>query len=385
MARLICTVVFLVVAGVVGWAAEPNAEPEVRTSRNSKVPIKFTRDSYEGGLAIISKEIGVPIEVDRRDMLLEGFVPGQSHGLDEPDSTVEQTIRTFLLKCHPADKLAYVVRKNAEGVDTVYIVSRVQAAKRGETLFPEFKLGPLRREPEFAENVTPWSACIQAKTLEVEVRRQVAVLGEAVKSKSPRASRAAVAELALLFRVIDEYENAEEGAKEVRVPWKSDAGQVWQHLASSLPPLTPWSDSQQAQMVALYEELQKLMQSGKWPRAKVEPTHFTWPQLASRADIMRRINLAYDEHLQTWTGQEADTAAALANVLREAELTAALARVLQARSYEYAKDPDYVKHALSFEQQLRTITAAARNNSPNLRLEIMRLGKSCSDCHSDYR
>jgi len=110
------------------------------TSRTFQMALFFDRKALDDTLFLISATIGVPIEIVGPDLQLQGVTKNQSFALNEPQQPVEQLLRTILLKANPDDKLAYTVKPNAQGIDTVYIVSREGAAKRGETLFPEFKV-----------------------------------------------------------------------------------------------------------------------------------------------------------------------------------------------------------------------------------------------------
>ncbi len=363
-----------------GERAEAVSAAKQPTSRTYKLRISFARDSLKNALELISAKIGVPIEIERHDLMLEGITQNQAFGFDDSTLTVDELIRKYLLKCNPDDKLAYVARTDRQGIATVHIVSRKGAANRGEALFPEFTLALPEKMPEIVKDAGPWSSDIRATTVESEVGQQIRALGKALTAAAPeQATHAAVVQLAVLFRVIDEYD--------AKVRWKSEAGGVWKDLGSNLPPRSAWSDRQRQQAVALHDDLQKLLTNDKWPRAAAAPAQITWQQMAPRAELMRRIEPALKEHLAIYTGQEKDPVAAREDLQHQAEIIAVLARAIQANSYEYADEQEYADYAKTLEQQAKAIAAAAAGNqdAATLGQEIKLLRKTCSDCHANFR
>ena len=97
----------------------------------------FARDTLEKSVQMVAEEAGVPIEINGRDLELEGITKNQSFGLAERDTTADAVLRTILAKSNADGKLVYVVRSQ-DGAETIEITTRAAAAKRGDTLPPGF-------------------------------------------------------------------------------------------------------------------------------------------------------------------------------------------------------------------------------------------------------
>lgn len=111
-----------------------------RTSRTVECTIRFDRNDLQKVLEKMSDEYGVAFEIDADDMRQAGITKCQSIGMDESRLTVEEWLQKLLRRQDPEGKLAYTLRKNDKGLETVWIVTRRGAEKRGEEMFPEFKI-----------------------------------------------------------------------------------------------------------------------------------------------------------------------------------------------------------------------------------------------------
>lgn len=122
-------------------ATAPPATAQDAVSKLRKpMTLVFARDTLEKSVQMIADEIGVPIEINGRDLELEGITKNQSFGLSERDSTADAILRVILAKSNPDGKLVYVVRQQG-GAETVEITTRAAVAKRGDTLPPGFEAG----------------------------------------------------------------------------------------------------------------------------------------------------------------------------------------------------------------------------------------------------
>jgi hypothetical protein len=119
-------------------AAPAPAAPAGALERMRKpMTLVFARDTLEKSVQMVAEEAGVPIEINGRDLELEGITKNQSFGLAERDTTADAVLRAILAKSNADGKLVYVVRSQ-DGAETIEITTRAAAAKRGDTLPPGF-------------------------------------------------------------------------------------------------------------------------------------------------------------------------------------------------------------------------------------------------------
>jgi len=104
--------------------------------------LKFTKETFEQALEILSEDIGVPIKLRGSDLQLEGITKNQSFGIDLEDRPAGEILLEVLLRANPdrtasgpADpkqKLVYVMRESVGGKPGVIVVTtRAAVMKRG--------------------------------------------------------------------------------------------------------------------------------------------------------------------------------------------------------------------------------------------------------------
>jgi hypothetical protein len=121
------------------WCSVATAQVP-RTSRTVECTIRFDRNDLQKILEKLTDVYGVPFEIDGDDMRDAGITKCQSIGMDEKSLSVEEWLQKLLKRQNPDGRLAYTLRKDDQGKETVWIVTRKGAAKRGEELFPEFAI-----------------------------------------------------------------------------------------------------------------------------------------------------------------------------------------------------------------------------------------------------
>jgi serine/threonine-protein kinase len=102
-----------------------------------KISLVFAKDTLEKSIQMVADEIGMPIEILGGDLQLEGITKNQSFGLDERDKPAGTVLRTILARSDSGGRLVYVIRKR-DGVESIEITTKAAAAKRGDTIPPEF-------------------------------------------------------------------------------------------------------------------------------------------------------------------------------------------------------------------------------------------------------
>lgn len=106
--------------------------------------LAFPRETLENALEILARDAGIPIQIDGRDLQLEGITKNQSLAIEARDRPVEEVLVELLRKANPdpdatgpsdpRQKLVYVIQG-----DTIQVTTRSAAAQRGEQLPAVFR------------------------------------------------------------------------------------------------------------------------------------------------------------------------------------------------------------------------------------------------------
>lgn len=138
-----------------GWGGRiPSAAPVADASQamsvserlTERTSLRFTRDTLEAALKLLSQDIGVQIIIRGPDLQSEGITKNQSFGIDISDRPAEEILVEILrlanpdkLATGPSDprqKLVYVV-----GPKSISVTTRAKAVERGDALPPAFLPG----------------------------------------------------------------------------------------------------------------------------------------------------------------------------------------------------------------------------------------------------
>jgi hypothetical protein len=126
-------------------AAEATSPVGVGERLRMVTSLRFSRDTLETALRMLSDNVGLPIVIRGGDLQSEGITKNQSFGIDVSSRPAEETLVEILRRANP-DKLAtgprdprqelvYVVgRESPGGPEVVFITTRTRAEERGETL-----------------------------------------------------------------------------------------------------------------------------------------------------------------------------------------------------------------------------------------------------------
>jgi hypothetical protein len=102
------------------------------------IDLSFPRETLESSLGMLSREIGVPIEILGGDLQLEGITKNHSFGLDERQRSAGEILRKILWQANPDGKLVYVIKSKQPGDrEMLFVTTRAAAKKRGDTIPPE--------------------------------------------------------------------------------------------------------------------------------------------------------------------------------------------------------------------------------------------------------
>jgi hypothetical protein len=224
-----------------------------------------------------------------------------------------------------------------------------------------------------------WSSLVSAETLESEIKAQPAAIDAAMKSTNQqKAVRLVMTELAALFGVVMKYD------KDVR--WKEDGQALRDEFAKAGNNLKAWTDSQKRQVAKVQTDLKDLIQGNKPSLSTSLDAEIGWKDVADFSPVMHRLEQAQQERLAGWS-KDADAVKKNKDaIVREAELVAMLARIIQDKSYELGSDAEYQKFAKELESQAVTAVAAAKGgDGAACSSAVSKIQKACDDCHGAFR
>jgi hypothetical protein len=228
-----------------------------------------------------------------------------------------------------------------------------------------------------------WSKLISAGTLEDEVKSQLSPLTDATKNPSAfatanTAARGHFTELALLFGVIAEYD--------ADVRFKRDAADLKTMFGRAAANSKVSGDNAFKQAQKASQDLADLIAGGKVAAPKADPDA-TWAQLVNRPPLMARMGKeGFDPRIKAWTSDKGEFTRNRDELLKEAQLVAIIAHVMQDASYEFGDDETYLEYAKGLEQQAAEIAEAVKADSfERAQKAAGQLNKACVTCHEGYR
>lgn len=229
-----------------------------------------------------------------------------------------------------------------------------------------------------------WSKIISAAALEDEIKSQAPGIVEAVKTPSAfnaggnKVAGRNFATAAAMFNIISRYDGD--------VRWKKEAASFAAIFGSAgVNSSKVTSPEALKEAKARADDLKELIGGGK---VEVSPPddEATWEQTVARPLIMQRMDEAYQQRLKTWTASQTEFDGNLDSLEREAQVLAALARIIQDPSYEFSDADAYRQFAAQVEENCANLAAAARNKDRGAAESATALVyKACDACHGDYR
>lgn len=228
-----------------------------------------------------------------------------------------------------------------------------------------------------------WSTLISRDVLEDEIKRQLPLLAESVrtasvfKARGYRVARQELSLLAVLFGVIAQYDG------EVR--WKTDAAGMVALLSRAGVNCKAASAATHKEAKRCVESLGDLIRGGSANVSQATVPE-AWSQVADRRPLMLRMKDAERGRLDTWTANQQEFDRNKETIVHEAQILAVLAEVIQSDGYEYAEDDGYRRYAEELKHQCRAmLQAVAADQFEPAQSAAVKANKSCDDCHGDYR
>jgi cytochrome c556 len=254
------------------------------------------------------------------------------------------------------------------------------ARARGPEPASPLVAGPAASAPA---NGDRWSATISAETLEDEVKRAKIVIDQSVvsptrfRSQDYRTCRLEFSLLAMLFGIIEEYDG--------QVRWKSDASKLRQALARAGANCKSGSEQAFNEARQRKADLQDIVGGGSSSLPPAKPKE-NWEQVCDRSPLMQRLERAEQDVLRPLTADAAGFRASAESLLHEAELVAAIGKVLQREGMMDAGDEDYDAFAERMTRSARDLVQALKQqNHEAARQAVGQISESCNACHEPYR
>jgi hypothetical protein len=223
---------------------------------------------------------------------------------------------------------------------------------------------------------------IAAETLENEVKAALPPLEAALQSPTAFKSggfkqvRQRLGVLAAMLAIIADYDG------EVR--WKRQAPAARAGFARAGLNAKVASDAVYQEARRRLEDLKTLLQGGSL--AAAAPGSDDWSELSDRPSLMARMELAEAENIRPAVASAGEFGRRRDKLRQEAEVVAALARLIRGEGYDDADDEAYVRYAEALERQaVEAAGAAQRQEYEAARKAVGQLRQSCDDCHADYR
>jgi len=227
-----------------------------------------------------------------------------------------------------------------------------------------------------------WSKLIAADVLENEVKSSVGPLEVSLGSPSDfkgggfKEVRERLSVLAAMFSIIADYDGD--------VRWQRQAKNARETFARAGLNAKVASDGVLQESRARLEDLEALLQGGNVAAASAGDSD--WSELTDRPSLMARMERGETQFLRPAAASPAEFKRLRDKVRQEAQVLAALARLIRGEAYEYADDATYLKYAEALEQQAHEMAVAAEKDQyQEARKAAAAARKTCDECHSEYR
>jgi cytochrome c556 len=237
--------------------------------------------------------------------------------------------------------------------------------------------------PASTPSAKGWSKWIAAEVVEDEIKAQQIELAAAVKNLNGfkggdyQKARANLSVLAVMFAIAAEYDG--------QVRWQRQAAGIREQLARAGQNCKVGTDGSYTEAKARADDLQLLVRGGS-VASPAAAADFTWPNVAARQPLMKRLEQAQQQTVTPLTANSGEFERHADRLAHEAQLIAALAEVISKEGYEFADDETYLGYAKAMQTSAVSVRdAALQQNYDEARKAAGELGKACTACHEGYR
>jgi hypothetical protein len=228
-----------------------------------------------------------------------------------------------------------------------------------------------------------WADIVSSSTIEDEIKAIERRVAEALrteghfKGQGYKQVQTELAMAAALFAIIDGYDGT--------VRWQRDAATARDLMARASSHARVSSTQVFREAQQRHQDLQDLVRGSQLSSEAGEKTN-SWSEFADRRMLMQRLDASLQRQLAEWLAGSQPFQQNQAAIVREAELTAAIARVLVQEGMDDAGGEDYDGWCRQLAEAATKIAAAARAGEYAPAREAHgNARKSCTDCHAVYR
>ena len=228
-----------------------------------------------------------------------------------------------------------------------------------------------------------WSQLIAAEVIEDEVKQISRRLSTEVDKPGPfkggdfKKARASLSTLAFLFGVTAEYD--------AEIRWKAEAAGLRDRFSRAGFNCKVGTDQSYEQAKARRSELEDMIR-GDRPSATPASLDQAWFEIADRTPLMQRLEAAVDGKISPAMAGAGVFRRQRSTLTHEAQIVAAIAKVIAADGYDYADDEIYLEYAERLQEATRLFGDAVEKRDYKAAREAAgEMNKACSECHEDYR
>jgi hypothetical protein len=229
-----------------------------------------------------------------------------------------------------------------------------------------------------------WSKLISPDSLEAEVKGQVPVTAEAVKTmtgfkgKGREQAQTSFTVLAMLFGVIAQFDGD--------VRWKKDAAGLEKSFSQAGFNCKTSSDAAYKGSQKCSQDLSELVRGGTVDLPKGDAS-VPWSDLLNRPALMRRMEEArVGGNVSKWLSTKGEFKKNKDALLREAQMLAVISEVIKSKGFESGDDDAYQKYATALQAQcLVMIEAIHTDQQDKAQSTFAQISKACDACHGDFK
>ncbi len=247
---------------------------------------------------------------------------------------------------------------------------------------PPLGSGP-QTTPETPAGAPSWSALISADVLEDEVKAINLRLSTSLASASDfkaggfKQCRDDFYQLAVMFKVAGLFDG--------RVRWKDDGAALSELFLMASYQSREATDEAYVVARRRQEDLNLVIRGEQLqtaPPAQPPPRKF----LADIKPLMRRMETAYRDRIQPPLSGEAEFDESTDQVQHEAQILAVMSREIARDVFDHFDEEFYQEHVAALRTASRELSdAAARRDFHRASTAGASIGRSCANCHADYR
>jgi hypothetical protein len=229
-----------------------------------------------------------------------------------------------------------------------------------------------------------WSQLISASTIEDMIKSLKLQVDKEITTptdfagKGHKLARRDYTLLAMLFGIASEYDG------EVR--WKKDAPAARDAFARSAANFKVGTAQAFAEAKTRKDELGELVGGSSPFAGKEAEAKPQWGQIAGRAPLMQYLEAAWEPRLKPLLADKGQFTAKSDQILRDAELFAAIGEVLAKEGMPDADAAEYKEFSIRLRDGAKQIIDAVKlKNVEQAGAASTVISKACAECHENYR